>query len=477
MKQNNDIKNNFYPFVPINQDFTESYSFDYWYQRHLYYHQRVVAFYQSIVPPKSNVLHVQCKNGYVLEGIEPHIGVGVEAERLSLSIARKRYPEYRFYASLEAVPLQQFDYILLSFATMETDDIHELLTSIKRFCHHDTRIIIESYRLHWAPVLWITNKLGVRRPTNLKNWVSSRDLSTFFTLAGFESVTAGSYMLMPLKMPFIAWFLNNIIAHLPIFKYLCLHRWTMIRPRAQEKKRDASVSVIVPCRNEKGTIEAAVTRIPSMASHTEIIFVEGHSSDSTAEEIERVQKAYPDKNISYYQQEGKGKGDAVRKGFAQARGDMLIILDADLTTPPEELSQFYDALMNGYGDFINGSRLVYGMESKAMGFLSWLANRGFGWIVSWIIGQPVTDTLCGTKVLWRHHYEMIAAQREKLGLWDPFGDFDLLFGAAKLNLKIIDVPIHYKRRTYGSTNIFRFKEVWFLIWMCFRAWWLLQVRL
>ncbi len=477
MKQNNKISHNVNSFLPFDYPVTDVYSFDYWFQRHYYYHQHVAAFYQSIVPLKSSVLHVQCKNGYVLEALQPERAIGIDADKLSLAIARKRYPHYQFYASLEEVPLQKFDYILLSFATMETDDIHHLLTVVRRFCHPGTRIVIESYRLLWAPLLWLTQKMGVRRPTRLKNWVSTRDLKGFVSLAGFETITTGSYMLVPLRIPLISWFFNTIIAHLPLFNRLNLHQWMLLRPQLHASYEAPRVSVIIPCRNEKGNVEAAVTRMPLLGKHTEIIFVEGHSADGTGEEIERVKNAYPHLDIRCYVQEGRGKGDAVRKGFSEATGEVLIILDGDLTVPPEEMPKFYNALINGYAEFINGSRLVYGMESKAMDFVAWIANHGFGWIVSWIIGQPVTDTLCGTKVMWKKDYETIAAQRKALGLWDPFGDFDLLFGAAKINLKILDVPIHYKRRTYGRTNIFKFKEVWFLIWMCIRAWWLLQVRL
>lgn len=477
MKQGNNLKKNsdtiqFKPSIK-----PSVHNFDYWFLRHRYYHGLVASFYQSMIPVQSRVLHIQSKNGYLLQRLKAYKGVGVEADEQSIAAARKRYKQYQFYFSIEQVPPQKFDYILLSFATMETEDIHELFCSIRRFCHSDTRIIVESYRSLWAPVLGLAQKVGLRRPTKFKNWVSPRDLNSFIALAGFEFITAGGYQLMPLYIPFVSWFLNGVIAHLPLINRLCLHQWVMVRLRVHKRNNEPLVSIIIPCRNEKGNIEDAIVRTASLGKHTEFIFIEGHSHDGTFEEIKRIKKLYSHKDIRYYKQEGKGKGNAVRKGFAQAKGDILIILDADLTTPPEELPKFYEALVNGYADFINGSRLVYGMESMAMGLLAWIANRGFGWIISWIIGQPVTDTLCGTKVLWKKDYEKIVANRKMMGLWDPFGDFDLLFGAAKLNLKIVDVPIHYKRRTYGKTNIFRFKEVWFLVWMCLRAWWLLRVRL
>jgi len=237
-----------------------------------------------------------------------------------------------------------------------------------------------------------------------------------------------------------------------------------------------SVSVIIPCRNEEGNVEDAIKRCPDMGIDTEFIFVEGHSTDDTLAEIKRVAANYSRKNITYFIQEGQGKGDAVRKGFSQAKGDILMILDADLTTPPEELSLFFEVLVFKKGDCINGSRLVHGMEAGAMGWWAWVANTFFAKLVSFIIGQKVTDTLCGTKVLWRRDYERIAKQRKELGLYDPFGDFDLLFGAAHLGLKIYDMPVHYKRRTYGKTNIRKFKELWVLMWMCWKAFLKIKVK-
>ena len=224
-------------------------------------------------------------------------------------------------------------------------------------------------------------------------------------------------------------------------------------------------SVVVPCRNERGNIEGAVLRTPVLAKWQEIIFVEGNSTDGTYEECERVRAAYPDHNIQVMRQSGKGKGDAVRKGFAAARGDILVILDADLTVPPESLPKFVTALTQGKGEFINGSRLVYPFESGAMRFLNTLANRSFAAIFSWLLNQRFTDTLCGTKVLRKSHYDKIVANRGYFGDFDPFGDFDLIFGAAKLNLKIIEVPIRYADRRYGETNISRFRHGWLLLRM------------
>ena len=239
--------------------------------------------------------------------------------------------------------------------------------------------------------------------------------------------------------------------------------------RCASPEKNYSVSIIIPARNEQGNIEKAVLRTPAFGSNQEFIFIEGGSSDGTWDEIERVTKNYPEKNILCFKQTGQGKGDAVRLGFDKASGDVLMILDADLTVPPEDLPKFYNAIQQGTGEFINGCRLVYPMEKEAMRFLNLLANKFFGVLFSWLIGQHYKDTLCGTKVLFRRHYEQIADNRGYFGNFDPFGDFDLIFGANKQNLKTVEIPVRYKERTYGSTQIKRFYHGMLLFRMCWFA--------
>jgi len=245
------------------------------------------------------------------------------------------------------------------------------------------------------------------------------------------------------------------------------------RRSAQPKSdSDLSVSVIVPCRNERGNIEDAVKRIPNMGRETEIIFVDGNSTDGTVDEIETQIKKRPERKIRLIRQgAGRGKGDAVRKGFAAAAGDVFVIQDADLTAPPEDLPKFFAALRDGKGEYINGSRLVYPMEKQAMRFLNLLANKFFGSLFTWLLGQRFRDTLCGTKMIRKSDYEIIAANRSYFGDFDPFGDFDLIFGAVKQNLKVIEVPVRYRARTYGETNISRFRHGWLLLkmsWIAFK---------
>jgi glycosyltransferase involved in cell wall biosynthesis len=218
------------------------------------------------------------------------------------------------------------------------------------------------------------------------------------------------------------------------------------------------VSVIVAARNEEGNITNIFKRTPDMGGGTELIFVEGGSRDNTFEAIKKEIRTNPEKRAFAYQQTGKGKGDAVRLGFSKATGDILMILDADMTVSPENLPLFYNALVSGKGEFINGVRLVYPMENEAMRFWNLVGNKFFSLAFSWLLGQTIKDTLCGTKVLTKKNYEKIAANRAYFGEFDPFGDFDLIFGAAKQNLKIVDLPIRYRDRNYGDTNISRWRH-------------------
>jgi glycosyltransferase involved in cell wall biosynthesis len=284
-------------------------------------------------------------------------------------------------------------------------------------------------------------------------------------LAEWEPISIQHRVLFPFYLGGLGQVINRVLT--PIFPLFCLSVFVVARPLrpVEQQARRLSVSVIIPARNEAGNIAAAVERIPTMGTGTELIFVEGHSRDDTWSQIQRTAAEHPHLSIKILRQTGKGKGDAVRAGFAAATGDILMILDADLTMPPEELPKFYEVIASGKAEFANGVRLVYPMDEKAMQFLNLCANKTFGLIFTWLLGQPVKDTLCGTKALSRAHYEKIAANRAYFGDFDPFGDFDLLFGAAKLNLKIADIPIRYRQRTYGETNIQRWRHGWLLLRM------------
>lgn len=364
-------------------------------------------------------------------------------------------------------PDVQFDVVILSNVIGYWDDIQVRLQELRGLCHAGTRLMITHYSALWQPTIVLMEKLGLKRKQPLAAWLAPEDIENLLELAGFDVVRKNFKILCPIYIPLVAEFSNYILANLPFFWKLSLLEIVSARLAPDAKKRrEQSVTVLIPTHNERGNIRPALERVPMMGTHTEIIFVDGHSSDGTMEEIQAQIRNFPELDIAAYMQDGKGKGDAVRKGFSLAKGDILMILDADLTVPPEDLPKFYEAIVSGQGEYINGTRLVYPMEKEAMRFLNTLGNKFFSRAFTYLLEQRFKDTLCGTKVISRENYRQLAANRHYFGDFDPFGDFDLIFGAAKLNLKIVEVPIRYRARTYGDTSISRFRHGWILLKMC-----------
>jgi SAM-dependent methyltransferase len=435
------------------------------------YHDRLEEVVKNLVAPGLRVLELGCGTGDLLAAVKPSFGVGVDFSFGMLQMAKEKHPEITFVASdvQQLCLFGSFDVIILSDLINDLWDVQDVFNQLASLCNPTTRILINTYSRLWQLPLWVAEKIGLAKPNLEQNWFTVQDVNNLFQLTNFEKLRSWTEVLFPIKIPLISPFFNKVLVRFWPFTELSLTNFILARPAAMNGNEKFSVTVVVPARNEEGNIEAIAKRVPEMGSGTEIIFVEGNSSDQTYAKIQQVVKSYPNRNIKFMQQTGKGKGDAVRMGFAHAAGDILMILDADLTVPPEDLPRFYEALVSRKGDFINGVRLVYPMEENAMRPLNFVGNKLFSMAFTWLLGQPVKDTLCGTKVLWKNGYDRIAANRAYFGDFDPFGDFDLLFGAARQNLKIIDLPIRYRERTYGTTNIQRWKHGWLLVRMVFFA--------
>ncbi|MFB0533935.1 MAG: glycosyltransferase [Anaerolineae bacterium] len=434
-----------------------------------YYHRWLTQVYQSLVAPGLRVLEVGCGKGDLLAALKAAVGVGVDFSREMIRRAAQRYPNLHFIqADAHALCLgEPFDVIILSDLVNDLWDVQTVLEQIRPLTTPRTRIILNSYSRLWELPLLLSAKLGLAKPNLYQNWLTVEDIANLLNLADMEIIRSWTEILWPLPIPVLDTFLNRFVIKLWPFRALALTNFIVARPRPQPQPLDKEpwVSVVVPARNEAGHIPQIFERVPEMGQGTELVFVEGHSKDNTYAVIEKAIADHPERPSQLLRQTGVGKGDAVRLGFAQAQGEVLMILDADLTVPPEGLPRFYEALLTGKGEFINGVRLVYPMEKDAMRFLNLLGNKFFSLAFSWLLGQPIKDTLCGTKVLWKSDYEKIAANRAYFGEFDPFGDFDLIFGAIKLNLKIVDLPIRYRERTYGTTNIHRWKHGWLLLKM------------
>jgi SAM-dependent methyltransferase len=433
------------------------------------YCRLLAHYYRLLVPAEASVLEIGCGSGQLLARIPARRRVGVDLSPVRIAAARAALPGLEFHVRAgESLALgERFDCIILSDTLNQAADAQRLLDLLHGASHPGTRLILNFPSALWRPLLTLARWLGLKAAQPQSNWLSTTDVVNLLHLTGWSPVRVEAHLLVPVPLLGVDRLVNRWIA--PVFAPLCLTVFAVARPEPGPGRPPRSVSVVIPARNEAGNIEAAVRRTPEIGAGTEIVFVEGHSDDNTWGEMLRVAEACPNRRIQCIRQPGHGKYDAVQAGFAAAMGDILMVLDADLTVPPEELPKFYEAIASGRAEFVNGVRLVYPMDDEAMPFLNLCANKAFSLIFSWLIGQPVKDTLCGTKVLSKEHYRKIAENRSHFGDFDPFGDFDLLFGAARLNLKILDLPIRYRERTYGQTKIHRWGHGWLLLRMVLLA--------
>lgn len=453
-----------------------------WLKRASYYYDDLARLFQFHCQPDSKVLEIGSGVGQILSRLNPSSGMGLDINPSVAADARTRFPRFQFAAWSGDTPLpkeviEQFpggvDYILLVNATGLWQDIQFSLQHLKPICNQSTRIISVYYNFLWAPAFKLAQWMHLKMPQPDLNWLSADDVSNLFRLSGYRVIKNNYRCLLPVNLGPVSSFVNRVIANLPLLNRFCCVHVSVARVATEVPAKDTRVSIIIPARNEKGNIEGAVRRLSQVAKNREeefeIVFVEGGSSDGTWEEILRVSA---DANVPkpgpilYCKQKGKGKGDACREGYKIATGNLFLILDADLTVPPEDVPKFLDVYAKGYGEFINGCRLVYKMEKEAMRPINLLGNKFFSYAFTWLLGQRFKDTLCGTKVFSRENYAKIAKGRSYFGDFDPFGDFDLIFGATKLDLEIAEVPIRYLERSYGSTNISRWKHGWLLLKMC-----------
>lgn len=435
-----------------------------WRKKASFFHREDEKYLRFLIPAGARVLEIGCGTGETLAALEPSYGVGVDFSPGMIAQAKKLHPGLTFHigdaedpatiAALEG----PFDFILVQDTIGSLDDCQKFLAQLHPLCARRTRIVIGHFSYLWQPILRFAEAIGQRMPCPEQNVLSPDDVAALADLADIDPVKAERRLLMPVSLLGLGRLVNRFISVLPGFRLLALRHYVVCRSLRVTDDALKSATVVIPARNERGNIEPAVQRLPQFCDDIEIIFIEGHSKDGTYEEMERVKAAYPDKDIKLMRQPGKGKADAVFTAYDVARGDVLMILDADLTMPPEQLPKFWDAIATGKGEFINGSRLVYPLEEDAMRFLNLIANKVFSYLFSWLLNQRYTDTLCGTKVMRRSDYYRLRDGKAYFGDFDPFGDFDLIFGSSKLNLKSIDMPIRYAARAYGETQISRFRH-------------------
>ncbi|MGQ9838289.1 MAG: glycosyltransferase [Cyanobacteriota bacterium] len=452
-----------------------------WRQKNRYYHEDLERLHRFFVPAGLRILEIGSGTGSLLNALQPSVGVGIDRDAEIVACAQAEFPHLHFRVedahnlnSLlhDPVLADPFDVILLTNTLGSLTDIQQVLQQLRCFCSPRTRLILSHHNPLWEPILALATTLKQRMPMPAANWLSAADVANLLHLAGYEIIQQGKRLLLPRRIPWISAVVNQVIAPLPGINALCLTEYTIARlqppaDRDLDPAQQPSCTVVIPARNEAGNIRQCVERLPQMGSRTEIVLVEGHSSDDTWAEIQRIQAEYQGiREIRVLRQQGKGKGDAVRQGFAAATGEILIILDADLTVQPEDMPKFFAAVASGRCDFANGCRLIYPLKPQAMPRLNQWANRFFAALLSYILGIRIKDSLCGTKALRRQDYLEIAKLRQEWGDFDPFGDFDLLLGAAKRGLKIFDIPVRYFPRTYGRSNIQHVRDGLRLLQIC-----------
>ena len=435
-------------------------------ERNAYYHRAQRALFRTYVIPGMSVLELGCATGDLLAALRPGRGVGVDLSPRMVEKARRKYPAMEFFEADATFfeTAERFDFIVINNLLEYVENIQGLFRNCRQLLKPRGRLLVSTTNPMWTPVLRFGERRRLCTPDTRRNFVTGQDAANLLGLNGFEVVNLMRRTLLPKKIPLVTSLVNLVAAQTPVLRRLCMTEFLVSRPMAAAPEEAYSVSVVVPCYNEAGNIEECVRRVPRMGSHTEVIVVDDGSKDGTADLVKpELNPAVEVRCLSY--QPNCGKLHAVRTGFDAARGDILMILDADMAVPPEDLPSFYQPLREGIADFINGTRLIYPLATGSMKLQNFFGNKLFGVLVSWLTGIHLSDTLCGTKAFFREDYRNF-----QMG-YDPWGDFDLLFGAAQRTCKILEVPIHYQERRAGQSKMKAIRHTLALLKACWFGFW------
>jgi hypothetical protein len=422
---------------------------DAWRARNRFFHERVRELVTGCVVPGRTVLDIGTGTGDTLAAVAPSEGLGLNLAEHLTDLAENKYPDLRFATvqtdTIEVPAGFAPDYIVAVNLLDHSHDLFELIASLRAIVTERTLLVFITSNPLWAPLLRLASRLGRRIPESSRNFITNRDIASILNVLGFDAVEEALALPVPLPLPGLASVLNSVLPEVPLLRYTCSTQYIAARPRIV--REELSVTVVVPCHNEEGNVAECVRRVPDMGSATEIVFVDDGSRDGTREAVLTAMESDPRVRLMAYDT-NHGKANAVRAGFESARHDVLVILDADMTVAPEDLPKFLLPLQAGTAEFVNGTRLVYPMDGGAMPMPNFIGNKVFCLLVSWVLRQRVSDTLCGTKALLRRDYDAMP-----LAGRDRWGDFDLLFGAAREKLRILEIPIHYRERVAGESKM------------------------
>lgn len=351
---------------------------------------------------------------------------------------------------------KKFDVIVVTDVLEIYSDIYLFLEKLNNLLEDNGKLILSSVNTRWGNLLKIAELLGLKSKTNNFSYIHLNKIEKISNGAGYDLIETITRQFIPFKFLYLGNIINKILELLLFYFKFGVKTYIVLR-KISIREKSLSKTIIIPAKNEEGNLEELVSRIPKF-ENCEIIFSIGESSDRTLEVSKKIIDKNSDFNIKLIEQSKNGKANAVWEAIALSSGDVLAILDSDLSVDPETLKDFFKIIESNSADFVNGTRLVYEMEKGSMRIINKLGNRVFQYLIGKIINEDLTDSLCGTKVFKKDLIKKIFWWQDNFNLKDPFGDFDLIFAASYTGQKILEYPIHYRTRKYGTTQISRFRD-------------------
>lgn len=425
--------------------------YDYWKKRNNYYYSLLKGFFKKHIPAGSSVVEFGCATGDILASCQPKRGLGIDLSEAFVELARKKHPQYQFIAA-DAEKFsgeEKFDFCIMSDLLDHVSDIPAVIERAHEILKPGGKLIISTINPLWNPVFGVLERLHMKMPEGPHCFIPNRFIEFFCQMNGFKT-TKGALIFIPVRIPLISPLLNKIMPRVPVILETCWVQ-TLVAQKLQGPQKKTSCTILITVYNEEKNIEACIRRIPALNREYEILVVNDGSTDATASIVDKLQREFKDLRMISFEQ-NKGKAIAVEKGIEEARKDAVVILDADMAVAPEEIPLFLEPLDTNVADFVNGTRLVYDMEKKAMAQIRRIANYTLALMFSAVIKCRITDTLCGTKAFLKKNFMGIKISEER------WGDLVLLCAASSKGLRIAEIPISYHTRIAGESKMRFFSD-------------------